>query len=272
MNIILVGATGYLGSKILSKLEKEEHNILCVIRSHNSLNRNCVYLGDKDFFYKLNLFNSDLVIYTACTYEKNSTNYMDIFDSNFLFPIDLLNKIKTESFLYIGTSLDKFTNQYSLSKSQFAEYGKYYSLHNNINFINILLETFYGKDEPQNRFLSTIINKLKNNEEINLTEGNQIRDFIYIDDVINGIDIIIKSNLKGYYDIPLGSGEGISIRELVEYLKTALNSKSNLNFGAIPLRKNEHSGFANMTKMKELGFEIKQGIKESILKYVLNAY
>ena len=56
---------------------------------------------------------------------------------------------------------------------------------------------------------------------------------------------------------------------MLEYLKTALNSKSNLNFGVIPLRKNEHSGFADIRKIKELGFDIKLGIKESILRYML---
>ena len=269
MNIILVGATGYLGSKLLKKLsEDKNNNVLSLVRNPNNTS-NYVLIKDQKLYEKINIFKPDILIYTSCVYDNGINNYMNILEANFIFPLELMNNIKLKTFIYIGTSINKYTNQYSLSKNQFAEYGKYYSLHNNINFINILLENFYGKDEPQNRFLSTIINKLKNNEEINLTEGNQIRDFIYIEDVINGINIIIKSNLKGYYDIPLGSGEGISIRELVEYLKTALNSKSNLNFGAISLRKNEHSGFADITKMKELGFDIKLGIKESILKYIL---
>lgn len=269
MNIILVGATGYLGGKLLNKLlEDKNNNILSLIRNPNNIN-NYILINDKKLYEKINIFNPDILIYTSCVYDNGINDYMDIIKANFIFPLELINNIKLKKFIYIGTSINKYTNQYSLSKNQLAEYGKYYSIHNNINFINILLENFYGKDEPQNKFLSTIINKLKNNEELNLTEGTQIRDFIYIEDVIKGIEIIIKSNLKGYHDIPLGSGEGISIRELIEYLKTALNSKSKLNFGAIPLRKNEHSGFANITKLKELGFEIKPSIKESILKYML---
>ena len=183
--------------------------------------------------------------------------------------LELINKVKTTSFIYIGTSLNKFTNQYSLSKHQFSEYGKYYSYNKDINFFNIKLESFYGKDEPNDRFISYLINKLKNNEDINLTEGSQIRDFIYIDDVVNGIYTIIKSDLKGYHDIPLGSGDGISIRELVLYLKKKLNSKSKINFGIIPLRNNEHSGFADISEMEKLGFKIEFSIKDSILKYML---
>lgn len=68
MNIILVGATGYWGSKILLKLKKEKHNILCVMRNSKLLNNNYIYLAD-NFSYKLNLFNHDLIIYTACVYK-----------------------------------------------------------------------------------------------------------------------------------------------------------------------------------------------------------
>ncbi|WP_455145037.1 NAD-dependent epimerase/dehydratase family protein [Brachyspira pilosicoli] len=269
MNIILVGSTGYLGNKLLKKLsENKNNNILSLVRNPNNI-KNYILINDPKLYEKINIFNPDMLIYTSCVYDNGINNYMDILKANFIFPLELMNKIKLKTFIYIGTSINKYTNQYSLSKNQLAEYGKYYSIHNNINFINILLENFYGKDEPQNRFLSTIINKLKSNEDVNLTEGSQMRDFIYIEDVINGIDIIIKSNLKGYHNIPLGSGEGISIRELVEYLKSVLNSKSKLNFGAIALRKNEHSGFADMTKMKELGFEINLDIKNSILKYMI---
>ena len=270
MNIILVGGTGYLGNKLLKRLEKEKHNVLCITKKYDCSNiKNQIHINDKDLYYKINNFNTNLLIYTACTYDNGINDYMDILESNFLFPLKLINNIKTKTFIYIGTSINKYVNQYSFYKHQFAEYGKYYSNNNHINFINIILENFYGKDEPKDRFLSNIINKLKNNEDINLTKGTQIRDFIYINDVIDGINIIIKSDLKGYNDIPLGSGEGISIKELVEYLKNVLNSESKLNFGSIKFRKNEHSGFANLKKISELGFKIKFGIKESIAKYML---
>ena len=270
MNIILVGATGYLGNKLLTKFEKEKNNVLSLVRCYKTLNiKNFVCVEDKNCFCKLNEFQSDILIYTACAYENSQNNYLDIFKTNLLFPLELINKVKTTSFIYIGTSLNKFTNQYSLSKHQFSEYGKYYSYNKDINFFNIKLESFYGKDEPNDRFISYLINKLKNNEDINLTEGSQIRDFIYIDDVVDGIYTIIKSDLKGYHDIPLGSGDGISIRELVLYLKKKLNSKSKINFGIIPLRNNEHSGFADISEMEKLGFKIEFSIKDSILKYML---
>ena len=270
MNIALVGSSGYLGNKLLIGLESKGYNTLSIIKDKKLENiKNYLYVDDEYLYDKINKFAPDFIIYSVAAYENSLNNYSDIFKANFLLPMDFLNKMNIKNFIYIGTSLDKYTNQYSLSKYQFSEYGKYYADNYNINFINIKLENFYGKDEPNGRFLSTIINKLKNNEDINLTEGTQIRDFIYIYDAVNGILKIVESNLKGYTDISLGSGEGITIRELVEYLSIVLESKSKLNFGAIPFRKNEHSGFADMTKMKELGFEIDSNIKKSILEHMI---
>lgn len=271
MNIILIGSTGYLGNKLLNVLENENNNILNIIRNNNIQNiKNYIDISDENFYTKINRFNPDILIYTACSYENSINDYNDIIESNLLFPLELLNNVNVDSFIYIGTSLKKFTNIYSLSKHQFSDYGKYYSTNYGKNFINIELENFYGEDEPKNRLLSRIIKKLKENDNIDLTEGNQKRDFIYINDVINGINIITKSNLKGYYSIPLGSGEGITIKELVEYLKNTLGSKSQLNFGIIPSRINEHSGIADLSIMKSLGFNIELGLKDSIKKYMLN--
>lgn len=271
MNIILTGSTGYLGNKLLNFLENDNNNTLSIIRNNNTQNiKNYIDISDSNFYTKINKFDPDILIYTACSYENSINNYNNIIESNLLFPLELLNNVNVNTFIYIGTSLTKFTNIYSLSKHQFSDYGKYYSINYRKNFINIELENFYGEDEPENRLLSRIIKKLKENDDINLTEGNQTRDFIYINDVINGINIIINSNLKGYYSIPLGSGEGIKIKELVEYLKNILGSKSKLNFGIIPYRINEHSGIADLSIMKTLGFSIKLNLKDSIKKYMLN--
>lgn len=273
MNIILVGASGYLGNKLLIDMKNKGYNILCLIRKTTDINKInqytnlYLYVEDKDFIKKLNDFKSDILIYSACAYERNNIKYQDILEANFLLPIKLLIELKNlKTYIYIGTSLGKYTNTYALSKSQMAEWGKYYSITNNINFFNILLENFYGKNEPNDRFLHCIIKKLKNNEDIDLTDGKQKRDFVYIEDVINALNLIMESNLKGYIDIPIGSGKAISIRELVEYIKELLNSKSNLNFGAVPSRNNEYSGISDLSILNKIGFQPKYDFKSGIKK------
>lgn len=275
MNIILVGASGYLGNKLLIDMKNKGYNILCLIRKTTDINKInqytnlYLYVEDKDFIKKLNDFKSDILIYSACAYERNNIKYQDILEANFLLPIKLLIELKNlKTYIYIGTSLGKYTNIYALSKYQMAEWGKYYSNINDINFFNILLENFYGENEPKDRFIHYLINKLKNNEDIDLTDGKQKRDFVYIEDVIEALNLIISSNLKGYIDIPIGSGDAISIRELAEYLKKLLNSKSKLNFGAIPSRNNEHSGISDLSILNNMGFKPKYDIKSGLNRII----
>ena len=275
MNIILVGASGYLGNKLLIDLKNKGNNILCLIRKTTDINKInqytdlYLYLEDKDFIEKLNNFKTDALIYSACIYERNNAKYKDILDANFLLPVKLLMELNNlKKYIYIGTSLGKYTNIYALSKYQMAELGKYYSNIKNINFFNILLENFYGENEPKDRFIHYLINKLKNNEDIDLTDGKQKRDFVYIEDVIEALNLIISSNLKGYIDIPIGSGDAISIRELAEYLKKLLNSKSKLNFGAIPSRNNEHSGISDLSILNNIGFKPKYDIKSGLNRII----
>lgn len=275
MNIILVGASGYLGNKLLIDMKNKGNNILCLIRKTTDINKInqytnlYLYTENNDFIEKLNNFKADILIYSACIYEKNNVKYEYILNANFLLPLKLLIELKNlKKYIYIGTSLEKYTNIYSLSKCQMSEWGKYYSYVKNINFFNILLENFYGENEPKDRFIHYLITKLKNNEDIDLTDGKQKRDFVYIEDVIEALNIIMVSNLKGYIDIPIGSGEVIQLRELAEYLKKLLNSKSKLNFGAVASRNKEHSGMSDLSILNNIGFKPKYDIKNGLNKII----
>lgn len=275
MNIILVGGSGYLGNKLLIDMKKNGNNILCLIRKTTNINKINIhtdlysYIEDNEFINKLNNFKADVLVYSACIYEKNNIEYQSILDANLLLPIKLLTELKNiKKYIYIGTSLEKYINTYTLTKRQMAEWGKYYSDIKNINFFNILLENFFGKDEPEDRFIHWIIKKLKNNEDIDLTDGKQKRDFIYIEDVVEALNLIINSNLKGYLDVPIGSGEAISIRELVEYLKKLLNSKSKLNFGATRIRNSRYSGVSDLSILTKIGFKLRYDIKSGLNKII----
>jgi nucleoside-diphosphate-sugar epimerase len=73
--------------------------------------------------------------------------------------------------------------------------------------------------------------------------GEQKRDFIFIDDVVQAMMKIIGNTEElgyDYHDYQLGTGTSLSIRQFVELVKRISgNSKTILNFGAIPYRVDE---------------------------------
>lgn len=74
--------------------------------------------------------------------------------------------------------------------------------------------------------------------------------------------------LPDYIDLPLGTGIGVPIKEIVKYLKDITNSKSELCFGALEKRLFEPDSIADCTKMKQLGIEVKYGWQEGLKKII----
>ena len=85
----------------------------------------------------------------------------------------------------------------------------------------------YGNNQNKNFIIPTIIGQV-NNKEIILNSSNTRRDFIYISDIV---DVIIKivdldSSLLSIYN--LGSGESVSIREVVEKILILTDSQAKI--------------------------------------------
>lgn len=261
--VLVVGGTGYLGRHIIRKLSEAGYSVTCTYLEGEKLERISVISDDilfvrcdlKEIQHLLHLYDFEWIINLAALYEKDTTTVSSIINVNTILGLQLLavaceNHVK--NFLTIDTSLPDNFNLYSFTKKRVADFGKFLSEREGINFINIKLEMFYGKDEPENRFISMCIKKLKLNEPIPLTNGTQIRDIIHISDVVNIIFIVLQKKLSGYKDIPVGTGGGVSIREMVEYMRMCINSKSLLQFGKIEKRKDEPDCIADIEKLFEI--------------------
>lgn len=130
--------------------------------------------------------------------------------------------------------------------------------------MNVVLEMFYGEDEPDGRFLVGCCKKMVQGQNLRLTMGKQKRDIIYIEDVCNAIKMILEKTLAGFYNIPVGSGEAVSIRDMLEYMHKVIHSKSVLSFGAIPSREDEPDCIADLTVLNDMGFQLQYSWRQGI--------
>jgi CDP-paratose synthetase len=282
-NILLTGATGFLGSNLLKALLQNEYNVIILKRSFSnilrieSLIKKVVYYDiDKIDLHKIFQENKiDIIIHCATSYGRKKIDPLSTLDANLVFPLNLLElgaKYGVKTFLNTDTILDKRINYYSLSKNQFKDWLKMYS--NKLVCINIVLEHFYGPNDDNSKFVTFIINSLLMEPiKIDLTEGDQTRDFIYIDDVVN-VFIVILKNIEEFkqnlYDFEVGTNKPISIKSFVKTVKKIIgNHKTLLNFGALPYRKNEIMSFKTNTEaIRALGWVPKISLEEGLRKTI----
>ena len=275
MKIFIAGASGYLGSYLVNRLASE-HQVFALMRSKSSKSRiadacvDIINLDINDAVERVfSLHQPDVVINTVALYGRNGELLTELIDANIKFPSKLLalaNKYKSKAFIHTGTSLPDDISPYALTKNTFVKLAKF-NKENSTKFINVELEHFYGPNDDQNKFISYVINKCIINEPLTLTEGTQKRDFIYIEDVVDAYKIIIKNieNVSFFECIPLGSGCCPTVREVVETIHKCSNSETILEFGGVPMRKNELMlSCANIKKLNKLGWSAKYSLKQGL--------
>jgi CDP-paratose synthetase len=286
LNILITGAGGFLGSALARRLGEMNHQVSLLLRKSTRLyrlqNLSAFRIGRCESDPEINEFISnacpDVVIHTACCYGRGGESPLQIIDSNIWFGMVLLKAIKSlekkVSFINTGTVLSKDVSLYALTKIQFEELGSYISNASNqrLQFINLKLQHMYGPGDDASKFTSYVINSCKSHvPKLPLTLGEQKRDFIYIDDVVDAYVKILDNVtiLNEQQQIELGSGTAPRIRDFVEIAHKLTSSKTELLFGQIPYRENDAmSMVANIDALKVLGwlpkFDIEAGIKKTI--------
>lgn len=247
--ILITGINGYLGSNLAKKLSAK-YKIVGLEYSIENLFRIAEYNykvysakdGIPDVIFAEQTI--DIIVHTATFYGRNNEDFHKMFNANLYSPFKLLDKaIQHGCKLFVNTDtiLDRFVSTYALTKKQFQEW--LYLRRNEIKIINMQLEHFYGPGANPTNFITAMINKLKSNEtSIDLTLGEQQRDFVYIDDVVNAyLTVIEKQNLINdtYSSFQVCTNQLVSIKKIMNLLKELTKSSSTLNFGAIPYRENE---------------------------------
>lgn len=280
---LITGGTGFLGSNILKNMVGWGDELIVLKRSFSNIARisdliRKFVLYDLDRVDIKQIFcdhRIDKIIHCATNYGHTASNPMEVIEANLMLPLRLLElgKVyKVKCFINTDTILDKRISYYALSKSQFKQWLAIYA--SEILCLNVELEHFYGPEDDDSKFVTSIVHKLlRQVDKIDLTKGRQKRSFIYIDDAVEAFTRIIDhsdSLTKGFYNFQVGSLETVEIRKFVELTKELTsNKKTVLNFGALAYRENEvMDPQLDLTKLIELGWKPKISLAEGLNKTI----
>ena len=123
---------------------------------------------------------------------------------------------------------------------------------------------------PYTGILSIFSTRILNGNDLDIYEdGEESRDFVYIDDVVDATILGIEKKEANGQVFNVGSGVTTTVRQVAESLKKFYNSDINISIsGKYRLGDIRHN-YADLTKIKEvLGFSPKYDFQKGISKFV----
>ncbi len=284
----MTGATGFFGSHLLPTLIKKGYDIIILKRSfsntwriQNVISQIKNYDIDKVDIKKI--FDENEIggiIHLATDYgRKNNNDIIQMSKANIELPTQLLDlgcKYRVVFFINTHTFSNSKYMLNSAMKNSFIEIAKYFTANFKVKFINMKLEHMYGEKDESSKFVPFLIKNILEDKEIKTTNGEQKRDFIYVQDVVDAYLKVLDSleNLdEEFTEFEIGTGNSISLRDCVSKMEEEINEKANIKWGAISYKKNEtFDSKADIRKAKQyLGwspkYDIKSGLKKTINWY-----
>lgn len=299
MVILLAGATGFIGSHVLKELIDRGDSVILLKRTTSDVSRirdllRNVIKYDIDITPIHEIFSMnriDIVLNLAGVYGRKGELPSEMVSSNLCFPLIMLEQaIKNNVKAFINT--DSFYNNqnlkpknmlpYILTKKHLVEW--FSVLSKDINIINMKLHHVYGPYDNNTKFIPWLLQQhLENSETINLTEGEQRRDFIYIDDVVKSFSCVLE-NIEsqriseiGIQEYEVGTGQIVTLRQFVEIFHDIFCSirKDNicqLNFGSLKYNDGELMDVqSHVDKLINLGWSPRIRIQEGISELITSA-
>ena len=164
-------------------------------------------------------------------------------------------------------------NAYALSKQIGEQYCQLFQRLYGLQFNAIRPFNVYGTRMPftgiYTSAVATFIDVLKNNKPLEMMgDGNQRRDFIYIDDVVEQMVLMAHSRVHGEI-FNCGSGRNTSINELLALICTVMDK--NITPKRLPPQFEPRDTLADISKAKRLlGWEPKIGLEEGLRRTIEN--
>ncbi len=260
--ILLTGGTGYIGQTLVKKLIDNQCVVSIVVRDMVNAKEifppqvSCIeYTVEPIFKAQIHQFCPEIVIHLA-SYSSSNDDLQainELIESNIVFVSHLLDALRTtelELFVNAGSFSEYFYNDNEISPAYFYSATKtssryiidYFSQAYGFKFVNAILYTVYGKKSKKKKVIDYLFESLNAKVPVKMTAGEQILDFIHIDDVSDFFIHLLKNAhlLESHYsEYSVGTGRGYSIRELAKFIEDHTHLKANIEWGAFNYRQRD---------------------------------
>jgi len=296
MNIVVTGGAGFIGQHIAEKLAAEGNNVIVIdkrknkwsflhkninlvqedIRNYNKIN---AYFKDVDYVFHL----AALISVPESIKKPNIT-----IDNNVKGTVNILrasqeNNIKkvifSSSCAAYGSNTKIPINEndetlplspYAISKLSAEYFLKMYNNETDVKTTSLRYFNVYGPRQDHLSQYSAVIplfvNKaLKNKDIIIYGDGEQTRDFIYVEDVVRANKLVMNKGDGEIFNV--GRGEKISINDLACKIIELTDSDSKIIHKEGRDGEIKHS-LADISKISKIGFKPDFSLEEGLKRLI----
>ena len=289
-NILIIGGTGFIGRHLVKKLvNRNFYKIHCVSRTvakKKIKNVKYIQLNKKK---KLDYKKISKFSYTYVVNVAGYINHKNSGEEHIVGLKNLINFFRNRAvkrFVQIGSSTEygfqkapqkEFTYHKEDLKSQYA-INKFLATKASLKawsekkFPIVIARPFivYGPGQKLDRLIPSAINAFLKNKNLDCSSGMQVRDFVYIDDVLGLLIKMIFSKEKINGKIfNIGSGKPTTVKKIINEISTQCKGGVPI-FNKLSIRKDEPKKlYADLTNSKIFfGWKPKINIKDGIAKTI----
>ena len=238
--VLIAGYTGFIGAHLMKKLGLNKFITIIPISRSNGFN---LTSNPKIFDIECDVIvNLSGVVGIERSWEEPGIFYKD----NYLTTLNLLELARKNdaSIVHISSyvygvpeylpvdekhpvqSYNPYASSKILSEDLCKDYGR------NFNIPVTILRPFniYGTNQPTKFLISELVNSAINGNNVDIYDMNAKRDYLWVEDLVNGITKVVNNQKTGVNIYNIGSGVSHSAKEIVDIINA---KNSNLNYSIV---------------------------------------
>lgn len=269
--VLITGATGFLGLHVTHTLASLGAEVTGLSRSASADNLPagvtpvaCDVRHADAIDAVVTRFRPDIILHLAAevTADRSLDLVQPMFETNARGTVNVLSagaKANRPRVVLVGSSecprdLSEAPNSpYAASKIVAEQYGLLYQRLYDVPVVRVRPFLIYGPGQRTEKLIPYSIVNFLEGRAPRIASGNRVCDVVYVEDVVNGLlRIAVAPDSIAGQRLDLGSGVGISVREIVETVARTIDAAVRPTFAPVPDRPYEETEIADITRTTAL--------------------
>jgi UDP-glucose 4-epimerase len=284
-NILVIGATGFIGSHLASALALHGSNVVCVSRSINNRQIStqqtmtwdeCDASKRADVNRIIDKHKPEIIYHLASDSRggRDINLIPDSLENDLISTINVLLEAAELKNIHViiassfeePSKNDEFPcSPYAAAKSANTSYARMISALSGLEVSILRLMMIYGPRQKSYKIFPYVINQLQNGQLAEIGSARRVLDWVYVDDIVDAFLRVGSLPWMSADPIDIGTGSLMRLRDCIEMIGDLMGRPDLLRFGAIEDRAMEREEPANTELARtRLGWTAKTKFKDGI--------